>query len=227
MFGKTCGNAVFISILSGRGTAHKGKEDSVMALTRKFLSALGIDADKVDEIINAHAETVDGLKEQVKQYKEDAEKLTTVQKELDELKAAKDGGEAYEQKYNQLKAEYDGYKNEVQAKELATRKEAAYRNLLKETGVSDKRLDSVLKVTDLSKVELGEDGKLKDTETLAANIKSEWADFIVTSSQQGAKTATPPSGGGKVFKTKDEIMAITDTPTRQKAIAENHELFGF
>ena len=30
-----------------------------MALTRKFLAALGIEADKIDEIINAHSETVD------------------------------------------------------------------------------------------------------------------------------------------------------------------------
>ena len=62
-----------------------------MALTRKFLSALGIEADKVDEIINAHAETVNALKEERDNYKADAEKLPAVQKELDELK--KSGGE--------------------------------------------------------------------------------------------------------------------------------------
>ena len=44
-----------------------------MALTRKFLSALGIEEDKVDEIIKAHTETVDALKEQRDELKADAE----------------------------------------------------------------------------------------------------------------------------------------------------------
>ena len=35
-----------------------------MALTRKFLSALGIEEAKIDEIISAHADTVNALKEQ-------------------------------------------------------------------------------------------------------------------------------------------------------------------
>ena len=46
-----------------------------MALTRKFLTALGIEADKVDEIINAHAETVDALKAERDTYKDKAEKF--------------------------------------------------------------------------------------------------------------------------------------------------------
>ena len=35
-----------------------------MALTRKFLSALGIEEAKIDEIISAHVDTVNVLKEQ-------------------------------------------------------------------------------------------------------------------------------------------------------------------
>ena len=64
-----------------------------MALTRKFLSALGIDADKVDEIINAHTETVDALKNERDKYKADAEKLPEVTRELTSLKetVAKNG----------------------------------------------------------------------------------------------------------------------------------------
>jgi hypothetical protein len=37
-----------------------------MALTRKFLSALGIEAEKIDEIISSHTETVEGLKDEIK-----------------------------------------------------------------------------------------------------------------------------------------------------------------
>jgi hypothetical protein len=34
-----------------------------MALTRKMLKAMGIEEEKIEQIIEAHAETVDGLKE--------------------------------------------------------------------------------------------------------------------------------------------------------------------
>ena len=33
-----------------------------MALTRKFLSAMGVEPDKIDEIINAHQETLADVK---------------------------------------------------------------------------------------------------------------------------------------------------------------------
>lgn len=201
-----------------------------MALTRKFLTALGIEADKVDEIINAHTETVDALKAERDGYKADAEKLPGVQKELDTLKAAaeKDGKDPYKVKYEAIKEEFETYKNEQTAKETKASKSAAYRALLKEAGVSDKRLDAVLKVTDLDSIELDKDGNIKGADKLTESIKTEWADFIQSSDTRGASTATPPSNtGGKKYASKDEIMAIKDTAERQKAIAENHEMFGF
>ena len=44
-----------------------------MALSRRFLAALGIESDKVEEIITAHAETVDALKAERDEFKADAE----------------------------------------------------------------------------------------------------------------------------------------------------------
>ena len=61
-----------------------------------------------------------------------------------------------------------------------TAKEAAYREILKAAGVSEKRIDSVIRVSDIDGIELGEDGKVKDAEKLTNSVKSEWADFIVT-----------------------------------------------
>ena len=58
-----------------------------MSLTRKMLKAMGIEEEKIDQIIEAHSETVDSLKADRDSYKEDAEKLKDVQKELDDLKA--------------------------------------------------------------------------------------------------------------------------------------------
>ena len=198
-----------------------------MALTRKFLSALGIEDDKVDEIIGAHTETVNALKEQRDSYKADAEKLPTVQKELDDMKAAaeKNGKDAYKVKYDALKEDFDKFKADL--KEKHARKEDAYRALLEEVGISEKRIAAVLKVSDVDSIELDDEGKVKDADALKKAIGEEWEDFIVQKETKGAQTATPPAGSGKTYKSKDEIMAIKDTQERQKAIAENHEMFGF
>ena len=78
-----------------------------MSLTRRMLKAMGIEDEKIDEIITAHSETVDALKEQRDQYKADAEKLPSVQRELQSLKDAENqnGGSAWEVKYNAMKEE--------------------------------------------------------------------------------------------------------------------------
>ena len=205
-----------------------------MALTRKMLSAMGIDDDKQDEIINAHIEVVNALKEERDGFKADAKKANKLQKEIDDLNESMKSGERspykvkYEAKvdeYNDLKKQFDDYKADVSAKELESKKSNAYKELLKESGVSGKRIDSVLRVTDLSKIELDNDGKIKDPDGLKKNIKEEWSDFIVTEQKQGANVSNPPAntGGGK--KTKEEILAIKDTAERQKAMYENKELF--
>ena len=167
-----------------------------MALTRKFLSALGIEEAKIDEIISAHADTVNALKEQRDGYKADADKLPAVQKALDDLKASQSGEDPYKAKYEKKAKEFDDYKKGVEAKELARSKSKAYKQVLKELKAS--HIDSILKASqsELEKIELDENGKIKDVDKLKESIKKEWADFIVEEGQQGAKTATPPANEG-------------------------------
>ena len=52
-----------------------------MALTRKLLKGMGLTDEQVDTIIEAHTDTVDGLKAEIGRYKADAEKLPGTQKE--------------------------------------------------------------------------------------------------------------------------------------------------
>jgi hypothetical protein len=198
-----------------------------MALTRKFLTALGIEADKVDEIITAHTEVTDALKAERDSYKADAEKLPNVQKELDTLKAAKekDGKDPWKVKYDALKEDFDNYKSEQTAKESKAKKSAAYRELLKEAGIRDKRIDAVLRVSDVDSIELDEDGKITTRKDLLKSIKEEWADFIDEQGEKGANTAKPPKGAGGSAMTKESIMAIKDPVQRQAAIAQNINLF--
>lgn len=161
-----------------------------MALTRKLLKGMGLTDEQVDTIIEAHTDTVDGLKADIAKYEGDAKKLPGVQKELDDLKAAGDGG--YKEKYEKEKKAFEDFKNEQTAKETKKAKENAYRELLKAAGVSEKRIPAILKVTDLNSVELDGD-KVKDADKLTETVKTDWADFIESSNTNGANTATPPA----------------------------------
>ena len=198
-----------------------------MAFTRKMLKAMGIEDEKIDQIIDAHSETVDALKADRDTYKEDAAKLAAVQKELDELKAKGDDG--YKAKYEAEKAAHDALKADIAAKETKKAKTDAYRELLKGANIDEKRIATILRAEapTIDKIELDADGKIKNAEQYTASIKSDWADFIVTQSAKGANTATPPANGGAATtKTKEDILKIKDAGERQKAIAENPTLFG-
>lgn len=185
-----------------------------------------ISASKFDEVAKAINAAVGKEFVEKKRYND---KLT----EIDSLKAEKHdaedkatSAEKWKTKYDALKEEFATYKSDISAKETKATRSNAYKELLKQAGVSEKRLDSVLKVSDIDSLEMGEDGKFKDADKLIESIKTEWADFITTTETRGAKTATPPKTTS-VKMTKEEIMKIEDDGERQKAIAENHELFGF
>ena len=212
-----------------------------MALTRKLLSSMGIEADKIDQIIEAHTETVSGLKQQIADLGDELTKaketgsaesgrLKDVQKELDDLKAQVEAdNKAREGKdYDALKKEYEDYKAEQEAKATKTAKEKAFRDLLSDMKVSDKGTSMIMKYMGVSGVELDEEGKLKDATALRKAVKEDWGDYIPTVETKGADTKQPPTDGkgGAGAKTREEIMAIKDSAERQKAIADNPSLFG-
>ena len=166
-----------------------------MALTRKALKAMGLSDEQVDSVIEMHTETVDALKEQRDAYKIDADKLPALQSELNNLKeqyADQDGKNPFEVKYNALKEDFENFKRETGEKETARRTKEAYRELLKSAGISEKRIDPILKVTDLKGMKLNGEGKLEDAENLTNTIKTEWADFIATEGKEGADVPNPP-----------------------------------
>lgn len=164
-----------------------------MALTRKMLKAMGIEDEKIDQIIEAHTETTDALKRERDGYRVDAERLAEVQKELDQLREAGDGG--YEEKYQAEHQAFEEYKAEVAKERETATKGSLYRALLKEAGVDEKRIETIMRVTDLDGVEIDGDG-LRDADKLTEAIKAEWADFVTQDGARGAEVDDPPAGGG-------------------------------
>ena len=162
-----------------------------MALTRKFLAAMGIEADKIDSIIDAHTETVDALKKERDDYKADAEKLP---KALEDLKkaqaAAKDSGE-----YDKLKKEFEDYKADIAGKETLANKKAAFRKVAKDAGLTETGIEKAAKYQNYDEIELDDKGEIKNAKDLMKSIKDEWPEHIATGGTKGADTPKPPVGG--------------------------------
>ena len=200
-----------------------------MALTRKLLKGMGLTDEQVDTIIEAHTDTVDGLKADVERYKADAKALPGVQKQLEQAQADLEAGkkDSYKVKYEAIKEEFEGYKSEQTKKESHAAKEKAYRELLKSAGISEKRIDAVLKGSDVDGVELDDKGAIKGADELTKSVKSEWADFIVTTTMKGADTANPPANTGSpmtkadIYKKDEKGRYVMSTAERQKALEEN------
>ena len=165
-----------------------------MALTRKFLEALGIEQAKIDEIISAHTEVTDSLKADRDSYKEKAEKYDETKTELDKAKSELDkvSKDEYKTKYESLEAEFNKYKTDIAEKEVKVKKEEAYKNMLKEIGVNEKSIDAIVKVKDLSSLKLDDKGEIVDVDALKESEKKDWEGFIIESEVHGQDPSTPP-----------------------------------
>ena len=185
-----------------------------------------ISSEKFSEVANAINNAVGKEFVDKKRYNERLTEIDTLKGEKQNAEDKATGAEKWKTKYDALKDDFEAYKKDVSAKESKATRESAYKKLLKEAGVSEKRIDAVLKVSDVDSLEMEDDGSFKDSDKILDSIKEEWSDFITTTETRGAKTATPPKSTN-VKMTKEEIMKIEDDGERQKAIAENHDLFGF
>ena len=162
-----------------------------MALTQKMLKAMGIEDDQREQILDAHQEVLESIKSERDEFKKLAEQVPDLQRQLEEAKAASDDSE-WEQKYEDEHQAFEDFKAQVATEKAEADKAQAYRGMLMAAGIDPKRIDAIMRVTDLSQVEM-EDGKLKDTEKLQESAKQEWADFVVKSNTQGSNPATPPT----------------------------------
>ena len=187
-----------------------------MALTRKMLEALGVEEKAVEQIIDAHIEVVNGLKEKLKSAEEDAGKYAEAKKKLDEFEK-----DDYKAKYDKEHNDFESYKKEIAAKETKASKETAVKAYFESKGITGKNLEIAMRgaAQEVAAIDLA-DGKIKDTKALDELVSGTYAGLVVKTSTQGAKTSTPQSNTGGTALTRDDIMKITDTQERQKAWAE-------
>lgn len=166
-----------------------------MALTRKFLEAMSLSGEQIQAIIDEHTSVTDALKAQRDKYEQEAQKYKTEAEKVPELETKLKGYEGkadFEEKFNAEHKAFEDYKAQI-AREAETEKvKAAYRQLLLDENISEKRVPAVLKLTDFSEMKLDKEGKLENLDALKKSIGEEWSDYKVTRTERKQFVATPP-----------------------------------
>lgn len=174
-----------------------------MAFTRKALKAMGLSDEQIDSLIELHTESIDAIKADRDKYKEDAEKLSDVQRQLDEANSKIEAAEKddYKGKYESEKAAHDKLKEDIKVKETTAKKSTALKAYLKEKGYSDNGITKITKYGDYIKdIELDEDGKIKDADKLIGKVETEWSEYkpqAGTSNFKPNVTGQQSTGGEK------------------------------
>lgn len=214
-----------------------------MPLTRKFLSNLGIDAEKVDLIISEHVNVTESLKAE---SDDNSKKYADVQKKLDEAnkklsdytkqletanaKITEFENDDFKSKYDSKVQELETLKSEYVAKETVAKKKNTLSAQLKSLGYSDSATRLIVNRSDFAdKIEIGDDGKATNIDSVITEIQSDsdFSGFTPQKTESNHIPSNPPANSGSANGlTKEKIMSIKNTAERQKAIAENPELFG-
>jgi hypothetical protein len=169
-----------------------------MGFSRNWLKTMGLTDEQVQSIMEEHTSVTDSLKAQrdkaqtdAKDLKDKADKADELQKEIDGLKS----GEDFKAKYEKEHQDFEDYKKSVAEEAQKAKAKAAYRQLLLDEKINEKRVDSVLKLTDFSEIKLDKDGKLENLDALKENIGKEWGEFKVTTKERKQIVPTPPANG--------------------------------
>lgn len=179
-----------------------------MSLTRKFLKALGLEADVIDQIIEAHTESQDAIKAERDKAQQSVQQMAEVQAKLEKANSRiaeleKAGGDAAK-----VQADFDAYKAKVTAKETARTKETVLDQLMDDSGITNRAsVRKLIRQTfDLEKIELDEKGAAKNHDALVDGIKADFADFVGKPGSDPLPPNNPPAGGGKITRADIDKM---------------------
>lgn len=194
-----------------------------MALTRRFLTDLGIEKEQIQGILDEHGNTIELVKEKAK---EDLDgKVSALNGDIDGLKAqlanapkADPDGKDWKTEYDTLKSKYDTdiaakdaefstYKTGIENEKAIGEKRSALRKQLEADGANPKLTALLEKEFDLTKIDI-KDGKISGWEEMSKGVKESYADVFGEVKTEGVITKTPPAGGASSY-TLDDIKKMS------------------
>lgn len=176
-----------------------------MAITHKFLKALGISEDAAEEIISAHRETVDSIKAERDELLTKANTVDTLTAERDKLKHDLEDAQAHSGDAGKVQAEFDAYKAQIETEKSNGSKLKLIRAALEKAGANPAAIDLMVNTVALDKVELNGD-TLKDADSVVNPIKESHAALFGTPIQKGTPQVNPMSGG----KNAATVLSLKD-----------------
>lgn len=145
-----------------------------------------------NQLVALHLGVVDPLKDDLAKYKADAEKLESVEAELNTLKNKPDDG--YKEKYEKEHSDFEAYKQDVEAKATRAVKEKAVRAYFEGKNITGTNLEIAMKG---AKEEIDalvmEGDKIKDTKALDDLVAGTYAGLVVKTMPVGAPRVNPPA----------------------------------
>lgn len=185
----------------------------------------------VSWILDGHTASVDAVKEQLEAANNSITDLTAknaaigeLTKERDNLKNEVKTLKESSDKAAEVQKQFDAYKQQIDKRDADAVKNRAITKTLKTAGVKrDELVDLLISKIDLDSVEMDGDN-VKDSEKWVAPIKEKYSSLFAETTEKGTPPTTPPTNGSSGVS-KEDILKIKDAGERQKAIAENLNLF--
>jgi len=103
----------------------------------------------------------------------------------------------YKKNYDDLVIEHGNFKTEVETKEINKSKMSKLESALESANFNKSAIPLLTKAFDLDKMELAEDGTIKDWEELSKPVIEQYKGFITETGKEGNPSATPPIGNGE------------------------------
>lgn len=176
------------------------------------------------------ADSIQGLAQAIADYVGknfvDLNRYNTKKALADDLQEKLDASEKYKTDYDKLKGEFDTYKEEQNKKALRSEKEEAFKEILKDLGIPEKRFKVILRSANLDDLEYA-DGKFKDEKGVKKQVEEDWGDVIPVVQETGVQTAKPPVKNpstqtltrADIYKKDDKGRFVMDATERQKALS--------
>lgn len=176
-----------------------------MALTRSMLKSMNLTEEQVNAIIEAHTDTVDGLKKENSALKASSASVEEVTKERDSLRdqLSKAGDAA------KVQADFDAYKQQIAKEKADALNHTDLLEIAREAGVARESFRSMIaRDFDMAKIQRGEDGEVQNRAELREAIKTTYPDCVGEITIDGTSLARPPIGNDKPI-TRDQLKTMT------------------
>lgn len=124
-------------------------------------------------------------------------KLTEIDQLKEQQQTAEDNATTagkWKDKFTELDKDFKAFKAQVAEEKTLESKKAVFRKIAKDAGLSEKGIEKAVKYANWDKIELDENGEIKDAPGQIKALRDEWPEHIVTKVENNDPTPTPPAG---------------------------------